>query len=494
MEFWSYDDDDELFDDENDGDNENNIDEAYVQMFSAWFELKKRSGEDFTYEDLEKIEELLDVCIDNGLYENALNFCDTLLEYNPSSNELLTKKGIILMNMKNFSAAINSLERAVEINPNNSESLINLSLSYFNSGEYQKSLELIDRAINIEPSDFALYQKGVILQTYQRLDEALEIFKALLGSEEYKEEALQEISHILFLQGKFEESLRINYQAVKQEPENFWYWFNIGLCYLELGRYYRAIEAFQKSISINPFFVYPYLYLSWAYSSIGRYKQAIHSLLKYSLNRYDKYVYFQIANLLGDIGFYEEAIDLYLTITDRDHMFAPAHIGLALCYKELDEISTAEDCFKTGTSLDPKNVEFWQMAISFLFENRKISRGFSWLASALNNNPQSEELLSDLHFYVFKFKRFNEGIEILENIKPLAPNNANMLFMLGEFYARSGKLEKAIEYFTESIHLNQKLYHSLKSIMNIILKKKDHSTFEKMLNLKLSLQELKFKK
>ncbi len=55
MEFWSYDDDDELFDDENDGDNENNIDEAYVQMFSAWFELKKRSGEDFTYEASRKL-------------------------------------------------------------------------------------------------------------------------------------------------------------------------------------------------------------------------------------------------------------------------------------------------------------------------------------------------------------------------------------------------------------------------------------------------------
>lgn len=493
MEFWNYDDDDELFDDD-DGENEETLDESYVQMFDTWFELKKNSGGDFTFEELEKIEEVLDVCLDNGLYDSALKFCDTLLEYKPSSNELLTKKGYILMNMKDFSAAIDTLERAVEINPSDPDALINLSLSYYNTGDYQKSLDFIDRALTIEHSEFALYHKGLILQTYQRYDEAIDVFKALLNSDEYKGEALQEISHILFLQGKFEDSLELNLQAIENEPLNYWFWFNLGLCYLELGRYYRAIDAFQNALTINPFFTYSYLYLSWAYSSIGRYKQAIYSMLKYAGNHYDKYVYFEIANLLGDIGFYNDAINFYETIIERDYTFAPAHIGLALCYRELEEIHDAEECFKAGTSLDPKNVEFWQMAISFLFENRKISKAFSWLATALNNNPQNEELLSDLHYYVFKYKRFSEGIEILENIKPLAAKNANLLFYLGEFYARTGEFSKAIEYFSESINLNNKLYQDLKSVMQFILKKKDFSTFEKLLNLKLSSQELNFKK
>ncbi|MGB9912923.1 MAG: hypothetical protein ACPLRO_06095, partial [Candidatus Kapaibacteriota bacterium] len=62
------------------------------------------------------------------------------------------------------------------------------------------------------------------------------------------------------------------------------------------------------------------------------------------------------------------------------------------------------------------------------------------------------------------------------------------------FYARIGELQKSIDYFTESIHLNQKLYQSLKTVMQSILKKKDYSTFEKLLNLKLSTQQLNLKK
>ncbi|MGC8957394.1 MAG: tetratricopeptide repeat protein [Candidatus Kapaibacteriota bacterium] len=493
MEFWSFDDNDEFYEGDEDDNPERPV-ENLVRVLDVWFELKKSSGSDFTYDDLEQIEEVLDVCIDNGFYKSALKFCNALLEYYPTSIELLTKKGYILMNLKEFAAAIESLEQAIAINPSDPEALMNLSLSYYNTGDYQKSLNLIDKVLAIEPSEFAMFQKGLILQSYQRYDEALEVFKLLINSKEYNEDALQEISHILFLQGKFEESLGMNLDAIQREPFNHWYWFNLGLCYLELGRYYRAIDAFQNAISINPYFSYSYLYLGWAYSSLGRYKQAIHSLIKYAGKRFDKYVYFEIANLLADVGFYIDAVKIYKKIVEKDYTFAPAHIGMALCYKQLGEIFKAEDCFKNGTSLDPKNVDFWQMAISFLLENKKISKAFSWLATALNNNPNNENLLADFRFYVFKYKRFNEGIEILEDIKALSPNNANLLFYLGEFYARIGELQKSIDYFTESIHLNQKLYQSLKTVMQSILKKKDYSTFEKLLNLKLSTQQLNLKK
>ncbi len=490
MEFWLYDDDDYLEDEE--GENQKPLDKSYIKSLQNWVDKKKNSGTDFTPEDLEQIERVLDFCIEQGYFAYALKFCDTLLEYDPVSNDLLNKRGYILLNLKDFQNAITVFQRALHINPLDTEAMIHLSLTYYNSGDYDNSLLLINKVLSIAPSDYALYNKGVILQSFQKFDEALDVFKTLLNSEEYRAEALQEISHILFLQGKFDDSLAMNLQAIELEPDNYWFWFNLGLCFLEMGRYYKAIDAFKTAIALNSMFEYSYLYLGWAYSNLGRYKQAIYAFLNYSGHYYDKYVYFEIANLLGDIGFYSSAAKFYEEIVLKDFSFAPAHIGLALCYKELGQHNLAEEYFKTGVSLDSKNVDFWLMAISHLLESRKISKAFSMFSIALSNNPQDEELLLNFHMYVFKYKRFMDGIEILENIKSIVPNNSTILFYLGEFYARTSQINKAIEYFTQSIQLNHNLFHRLKSILHLIIRKKDFKTFEKLLKLKLSAQEIKF--
>lgn len=492
MDFWSDFDDDFLSDEEDDS--QIPLDSSYINYLSKLVDDKIQDGFDFTLDELSKLENALDYCIENGFFTTGLKFCDTLLQYYPTSSDLLTKKGYLLLNLKDVKNAINFLQQSLEINPNDTDTLFNLSWAYYNTGEYSKSLVLIDKVLSIEPSDYALYHKGVILQTFQKYDEALEAFRALLDSEEYKAEAMQEISHILFIQGKYEESIQMNLKAIEKEPDNYWFWFNLGISYLELERYYKAIDAFSNAIAINPDFEYSYLYLGWSYANLGRYKQAIYSLLKYSGYKFDKYVFFEIANILGDIGYYREAIRFYEKIIDKDFLFGPAHIGVALCYKHLGDHKTAEEFFKIGVSLDPKNPEFWLMAIKHLLENRKVSKAFSMFSNALTNNPKNEELLQNFHNSVYKYRRFEEGIEILENLKQLNPNDPTLLFYLGEFYARTGQMNKAIEYFTESIHLNNSMYNRLKSIMHLILRKKDYSLFERMLNLKLSSPQIKFNK
>ncbi|MFN3781136.1 MAG: tetratricopeptide repeat protein, partial [Candidatus Kapaibacteriota bacterium] len=245
MEFWSHD-EGEFFE-ERDDENTESLDEQHIRRFYKWLQKKKRLGVELTPEDLNKIEEVIDNCIENGYFKLALRFCNTLLQYNPTSADLLVKKGFVLINLRDYQNATNTLEEALTINPNNSNGLIFLSLIHFNEGNLEKSLNLLDKVLSFEPNNFALYNKAIVLQAYQQFDDALEIFQKLLDDENYKIEALQEISHILFLQGKYEESLNANLEALEIEPNNFWHWFNLGHCYLELHRFYKSVDAFQNA-------------------------------------------------------------------------------------------------------------------------------------------------------------------------------------------------------------------------------------------------------
>lgn len=472
MEFWSH--DEEEFFEDSDGENSEPLDEKFIRRFSKWVDNKKRKGLEFSLEDLNKIEEVLDSCIDSGYFKVALRFCNTLLQYDPTSTELLVKKGFVLLNLRDYQNATNVLEQALFINPNDSNGLIFLSLVYFNEGNFEKSLNLLDKVLSMEANNFALYSKAIVLQAYQQFDEALEIFQNLLDDENYKIEALQEISHILILQGKYEDSLNINLKAIDIEPDNYWHWFNLGQCYLELGRFYKAIDAFQNAICLNPDFEFSYLYLGWAYAFLGRYKQAIHSLLTYSKCTFDKFVYFQIANLLGDSGFYKQAIKFYKVVTKVDYSFAPAHIGIGLCYEKLMDHKKAEEAYKVGTSLDPKNSRFWQMAIRNLLSQKKVSKALSNFSIALTNNPNDLDLLNYFHSTVVISKRFLDGIEILEAIKPLAPNNQYLSYYLGELYGLTKQFNKAMKNFADSVKIDKTMVERIEVFIGILSQKRGY--------------------
>ncbi len=489
MEFWSYD-EEEFFEDSDGGENTESIDEGYIKRFSKWLERKKRLGMELSPEDLSKIEEVIDNCIESGYFKQALRFCNTLLQYNPTSSDLLVKKGFVLINLRDYQNATNTLEEALTINPNNSNGLIFLSLIHFNEGNFEKSLNLLDKVLSFEPNNFALYNKAIVLQAYQQFDDALEIFQKLLNDERYKIEALQEISHILFLQGKYEESLNANLEALEIEPDNFWHWFNLGHCYLELGRFYKSIDAFQNAIALNPDFEYSYLYLGWAYTFLGRYKQAIHSFLAYSRRTFDKFVYFQIGNLLGDCGFYKQAIKFYQIVTKVDFSFAPAHIGIGLCYEKLMDYKKAEEAYKIGTSLDPKKPKYWRLAARNLLNQRKFSKALSTFSVALTNNPNDVKLLIDFRYAVEECKRYKEAIEILETIKPLAPENQYIHYMLGELYALTKQFDKSMDSFAKSFSLDKTLKNAIEAFIDILSAKRGYKKFIERLNLFLILNTI----
>ena len=50
---------------------------------------------------------------------------------------------------------------------------------------------------------------------------------------------------------KFEDDIRLLRRALKDEPENGRYWFYLAQCLFDLGRYKKALRAYQKRISIG---------------------------------------------------------------------------------------------------------------------------------------------------------------------------------------------------------------------------------------------------
>ncbi|KQM77159.1 hypothetical protein ASE74_18040 [Pedobacter sp. Leaf216] len=177
---------------------------------------------------------------------------------------------------------VDSLEKAVRANPSNNDQkardLFFLAVSFISSNP-QKSLVYIDQALSIENN---IKGKGIVASSYRvkgailnilarfpeainALNKALFIDKAMGNSYGIAGD-LSNLATIYIYQSNFPQALNYYQQATKileQIPESdpisykdrkrdeAAIYGNIGLVYIEIGDYAKAIEHFEKAISLH---------------------------------------------------------------------------------------------------------------------------------------------------------------------------------------------------------------------------------------------------
>ncbi|MDI6782640.1 MAG: tetratricopeptide repeat protein [bacterium] len=120
----------------------------------------------------------------------------------------------------NRDEAILKMEEMLKADPNNLMALVHLGNFYYDSNQPKKAIEMYERAIKINPQDpDVITDCGIMYREIQQYDKAIEYFK----------------------------------RAAKISPTHFQSWFNLGVVYRNDKKDYpKAIEAWQKAISLNP--------------------------------------------------------------------------------------------------------------------------------------------------------------------------------------------------------------------------------------------------
>ena len=97
--------------------------------------------------------------------------------------------------------------------------------------------------------------EGTRLMDRQQHDEALEIFRSLGEKCPDFSEAHNKLATLLFMIGKFEESVKECEEVLRRIPHHFGALNGMGLCLFDLQRYEEAIRYFQKALEIQPYAV-----------------------------------------------------------------------------------------------------------------------------------------------------------------------------------------------------------------------------------------------
>jgi Tfp pilus assembly protein PilF len=204
----------------------------------------------------------------------------------------------------------------------------------------------------------------------------------------------------------------------KQRENDPRYQYNLGLFYLNNGKYAEAIKYFQKSLSLDKKY-----YLS--YNGMG-------------------IAYLMMRELEKSAQYFERTLELNPTLTE-------AHNYLGTVYQELGHLEKAEQEFRTAVadiSYKSRDLPYYNLARLYFGQNRFADALF-YVQKALEINKRLVMAINLKGVIYERLEDYEAAIDSYKQGLKIAEEDVNLKFNLGVAYFKNNQYDRAKEIFTK---------------------------------------------
>jgi tetratricopeptide (TPR) repeat protein len=297
---------------------------------------------------------------------------------------------------RDFPTARNMFLQALALDSNFTSVTLKLSVLYMNQGLYEESREW-----------------G--LKAYSKRDQVSLKLRILIDK-----------NHAFFFETPVEE---IKYLRQILEIDDIFpgTYYDIGLDYMGLFQYDKAIPEFEKALEIydemdsKPWWVYNYSLLGESYHKTGQYKKEKKLYKKADRDFPNDPLIIYLKAILslteGDTLAANEYIKKYISLSKEDVSSEEfVTIGPGQFYTEEGNLGKAEEYFRHRYSSEPDNpYRIYDLAWFLIDKDRGIDEGIQLIDKALELRPDLQWCLLDCKGWgFFKQGKYKESLKILE--------------------------------------------------------------------------------
>ncbi len=162
--------------------------------------------------------------------------------------------GAVMRRAERTQEAERFLHRADELRPGDRRTLFELATLYERQKRFDEALDMIVRLYEQDSSDAAInnYYGYLLAEKGERLEFAEQLLDKALDKEPENGYFLDSLAWIRYKKGDFEGAVKILIEALDRVGDDPVIWEHLGRTYEELGRNGEALEAYEKSLSIEP--------------------------------------------------------------------------------------------------------------------------------------------------------------------------------------------------------------------------------------------------
>lgn len=223
---------------------------------------------------------------------------------------------------------------ALAMRPEYPEAMFNLAMLHGSTlGGLEPDLETADgwlvKAVAADPGYAAAwFNRGVIAARRKRRPEAEAAYRKAIAVRPDYVDAHLNLAAVLARSGRFAEAVEENRAVIRLEPRNAKAWFNLGRAYNGLEQRAQAAAAYRRAVELDPGYTAAWL---------------------------------NLGVVLADGGDPAAAVEVYREALDLEAGNVKLRFNLALQYRKLDRLESAESELRRAVRLDPAYRRAWRL-------------------------------------------------------------------------------------------------------------------------------------
>lgn len=248
---------------------------------------------------------------------------------------------------------------------------------------------------------------------------------------------------------------------------------NLGNMLIVLGKLPDAIAAYQNAVALRPTYQDALENLARAFRTVGQHTDAV-SILQTVVQANPRSVaaHFELANAFKSLGDIDNAIAAYSTVIALAPNRHDAHNNLGAMLGAKRRVRDAIPSFEAAVRLKPDYIDAWINLVSAHRVTDDPTGAEDVFRQALIANPGNGVLLNALGLFFRDLGRASDAVEVLKGAASHdGTQQAELFHTLGTALKSEGKLDEAIDAYTQAITLRPDYADALNNL-GIALKEK----------------------
>ena len=382
--------------------------------------------------------------VEIGLYDQALNEVQKVLELQPESSEALCLLGDIYQYKEMFNEAADAYQRALTLKGSKqTRGIANwcLGIIYNKQGKFLEAEKYGKKAVSLLPEAAWAYRRlGDIYTQRGKLKEAIGAYQKAIQLNPELAEAYQGLGRTALMQDEPETAIRYYQGAILRDP------------YVE-SAYYNLAKAYRRSHQIEKAKTQMELF-----KEIKTYQDTVQNhRKKLKKNPTNVALYAELAKVHLEIDNLDAAIREYQIMTSVAPTFALGHYNLGALYMQQGEVQRAIEAFQKAIELDENDTEPYIRLGWIHASQKKFNLAKSYLQGALQRNPTLGEAYRGLGEIYAQQDALSDAIAAYTKLAEIEPKAAANWLRLGALQVKANHFEEAVHAFQKAIETDPNL-------------------------------------
>ncbi len=446
-------------------------------------------------EDLEAMSLLAQVYLQGRQLEQADSVYASMLKVQPGDAEALRGRGMIAQDREQFDNAIGFYQKyldgaaAPELDiqtaladsylqngdvekgeklyldmlkddPDNAVALTRLGMISESKADTSSAVKYYQKAVALVPTlTEAVGRLGNILLARKDWSAAEDLFRRTIEADSTDVNGWLGLGTVLVTKGRTDSAKTVYRDAIEQFPQDARARMNLGQLSLEDGEYDAAFQAFKPVTELYPDNPAGWLQCGRALLSADSLEQAA-AYFKEALER-DRNSFFanyflgstllQLGRNLESVPYLERCLEM---VADPVRQ-VPIMGSLASAYDAIGRYAVSDSLYQKALSLDPNNSTILNnYSYSLSQRGLQLPKALEMVLKALKQEPENGAFLDTAGWIYHLLGDNAKALDYLEQAWAVRNISAEVADHLADVYAVTGKMDKAVQFWRESLKLD----------------------------------------